>query len=234
MLPRIKVSYCVIALLSSSILAFGLYNVHAMAGVTEGGVLGLTLLLRHWFQVSPSVSGFLLNGACYLMGWRLLGKEFIAYSLVSTVGFSAAYRVCEQFDPLWPQLAQMPLAGRGAGRPLCGRRSGLLRLDRRRPRRRRRPGHEPVHLTGLSIQWIYLISDLIVLGLSLTYIPLGRIAYSLLTVILSGQIIGLIQRIPLPGQSTQPLPLTRLPTPERVFTAKQKEWASIAFFRRLE
>ena len=60
------------------------------------------------------------------------------------------------------------------------------------------------HLTGLSIQWIYLISDLIVLGLSLTYIPVSRIAYSLLTVILSGQIIGLIQKIPLPGQPPQP------------------------------
>lgn len=83
MLPRIKVSYCVIALLSSSILAFGLYNVHAMAGVTEGGVLGLTLLLRHWFQVSPSVSGFLLNGACYLMGLETAGQG--VYRLLSGV-----------------------------------------------------------------------------------------------------------------------------------------------------
>ena len=39
------------------------------------------------------------------------------------------------------------------------------------------------------------LSDLIVLGLSLTYIPVRRIGYSLLTVILSGQLIGLMQRI---------------------------------------
>ena len=50
------------------------------------------------------------------------------------------------------------------------------------------------HVTHLPIQWIYLISDLIVLGLSLTYIPLRRILYSLLTVILSGQLIGIVQR----------------------------------------
>ena len=31
-------------LLGSAILAFGLYNVHALSGVTEGGILGLTLL----------------------------------------------------------------------------------------------------------------------------------------------------------------------------------------------
>ena len=52
-------------------------------------------------------------------------------------------------------------------------------------------------LTGLDIQWVYLISDLSVLALSLSYIPLKRLVYSLLTVVLSGQIIGLIQKIPL-------------------------------------
>ena len=54
------------------------------------------------------------------------------------------------------------------------------------------------HLTGWKLQWIYLVSDLLVLGLSATYIPLPRLAYSLLTVILSGQIVGWIQHIPLP------------------------------------
>ncbi|MFR1592755.1 MAG: hypothetical protein ACLSVU_04475, partial [Christensenellales bacterium] len=38
----------------------------------------------------------------------------------------------------------------------------------------------------------------IVLALSATYLPLNRLACSLLTVILSGQLIGLIQRIPSP------------------------------------
>ena len=37
------------------------------------------------------------------------------------------------------------------------------------------------------------------LVLSLSYIPVRVIAYSLLTVILSGQIIGLMQRVRLPG-----------------------------------
>ena len=49
------------------------------------------------------------------------------------------------------------------------------------------------HLTHWKIQWIYLLSDLIVLGLSISYIPLRRLGYSLLTVILSGQLIGLVQ-----------------------------------------
>ena len=47
----------------------------------------------------------------------------------------------------------------------------------------------------VDIQWIYLVSDLVVLAASLSYIPLNKIMYSLLTVILSGQIIGVMQKI---------------------------------------
>ncbi|MBR2404535.1 MAG: YitT family protein, partial [Clostridia bacterium] len=45
-----------------------------------------------------------------------------------------------------------------------------------------------------SIETVYIITDLVVLALSLTYIPFSRLIYSLVTVILSGQIIGIIQR----------------------------------------
>ena len=49
------------------------------------------------------------------------------------------------------------------------------------------------HATGWKIQWVYLMSDLIVLVMSLSYIPVRRIGYSLFTVLMSGQLIGLIQ-----------------------------------------
>ena len=54
------------------------------------------------------------------------------------------------------------------------------------------------HVTHLKLEWLYLISDLIVLVLSLTYIPPLRLLYSLFTVVISGQLIGLIQKIPEP------------------------------------
>ena len=68
MLPRLKLKNCLSIILGSAILAFGLYNIHSISGVTEGGVLGLTLLLEHWFGISPSISGLVLNGACYALG----------------------------------------------------------------------------------------------------------------------------------------------------------------------
>ncbi|RHQ94704.1 hypothetical protein DWX76_01290 [Clostridium sp. AF21-20LB] len=189
----LKLKSCLIALFGSAFLAFGLYHVHSFSGVTEGGVLGMTLLLEHWFHISPSVSGFIMNLACYAMGWKLLGRQFIAYSILSSASFSLSYRICEQFPPLWPQLADMPLAASllgavfvGVGAGLCVRIGGA-------------PGGDDAlamslsHVTHIKIQWIYLLSDFAVLVLSLSYIPLNRMVYSILTVLLSGQIIGFVQ-----------------------------------------
>lgn len=190
--------YALVSFLSSAFLAFGLYNVHAVSGVTEGGVLGLTLLFDHHFGISPAVSGFILNVLCYAMGFRLLGRTFLVYSAVSTVGFSLSYRVYECFPPLWPQLAELPMVATIVGALFVGIGAGLcVRLGGA-------PGGDDAlamslsHLTRQPIERIYLLSDLIVLLLSLTYIPLSRIAWSLLTVILSGQLIGVLQRLPLP------------------------------------
>lgn len=191
---NITLKNCLISIFGSVLLAFGLYNVHSLSGVTEGGILGLTLFLHHWFDISPAVSGFILNMLCYAIGWKLLGKDFIAYSIISAVGFSAAYKVFEMFDPLWPELAEMPLLAAVVGALFVGFSVGIcVRIGGA-------PGGDDAlamslsHVTHMDIQWAYLIFDLIVLGMSLSYIPLGRIWYSLLSVILSGQLVGIVQR----------------------------------------
>lgn len=194
-MPKLKVSGCMIAFLASALQAFGMYNIHALSGVTEGGIFGLVLLLHHWTGLSPAVSSFVLNGGCYLLGWKTLGREFIGYSLVAACGYSTGYGICEQFPPLFPEIAQMPLVAAivgalfiGVGAGLCVRVGGATSGDDAL-------AMSLSHLTKIPIQWLYLISDLLVLGLSLSYIPLRRIGYSLLTVVLSGQIIGWIQKV---------------------------------------
>ena len=87
----------VLSLLGSAILAFGLYNIHAFSGVTEGGQLGLALLLDHWFHISPAITTVIVNVTCYWIGWRMLGASFIAHSAVATGGFSLIYWFCQQF-----------------------------------------------------------------------------------------------------------------------------------------
>ncbi|MDD6260221.1 MAG: YitT family protein [Clostridiales bacterium] len=192
---ELKPRYCLAALLGSAILAFGLYNIHSLSGVTEGGVLGLTLLLKNWLDISPSVSGLILNSVCYILGWRSLGRSFVAYSIISSGGFSLVYKICELFPPLFPRIADMPLVASLVGALFVGVGSGICVRVGGAPSGDDALAMSLSRLAKVKIQWIYLASDLIVLLLSLSYIPLKRIVYSLLTVIISGQIIGLIQTI---------------------------------------
>lgn len=193
---KLKPVNCLILFFASAFQAFGIYNIHSVADVTEGGIFGLTLLLEHWLSLSPAISSFVLNAACFLLGWRTLGRTFIGYSVIAAIGYSLGYGLCEQFPPLWPELAHMPLSAAllgalfiGIGAGLCVRAGGATCGDDAL-------AMSIHHLTGLGVEKFYLISDSLVLVLSLSYIPLRRIAWSLLTVILSGQIIGIIQKIP--------------------------------------
>lgn len=191
---RMRGSACALALTGSAIQAFGLANIHAFADVTEGGVLGMTLLLEHWLHWSPALSSLLLNGLCYWLGWRALGKDFLLYSLLAGGGFSVFYALFEPFAPLLPWLMATPLRAAIFGAIFVGVGAGLA------VRAGGAPGGDDAlamaiaRRTGWPIQWAYLLTDLVVLALSLSYIPARRMIYSLLTVVLSGQIIGLVER----------------------------------------
>lgn len=184
-----------IAVLGSIILAFGLYNIHSKANITEGGVIGLTLLLEKMFKISPAFSGLILNVLAYLVGINRFGKKFLFYSAVSAGGFSFFYYIFEQFPPLWNGIGEYMLLAAVSGAFFVGIGCGLCVRVGGAP-----SGDDAIAMTlssvtGLRIKWVYLLSDLIVLILSLTYIPLSQILYSLLTVILSGQIIDFIVNI---------------------------------------
>ena len=181
-------------LLGTAILSFGLYNIHSQCSITEGGILGATLLLQHWFGISPAVTEFVLDIICYGLGLRFLGKAFLKYSLVATCCYSLLYAFYEQFPPVLPDLSAHPLAaaivgaifvGVGVGLAIrvgiaiCGDDALALVLSK---------------VSGQPITRAYLFTDLTVLLLSLSYIPWNQIIYSLITVSLSSYIIGKIEK----------------------------------------
>ena len=187
-----------LSLLGSAILAFGLYHVHSFSGVTEGGQLGLVLLLQHWLQISPALSTAVINILCYWTGWKLLGTVFIVRSAVATAGFSLIYWIIQQFPPLWPHLGSYPLLAAivgavfvGVGCGLCVRSGGAACGD----------DGLAMSLSSrfrIKIEYVYFVFDFVILAASLSYIPLGRILYSLVTVMLSSKLVGLVQRFQFP------------------------------------
>ena len=176
----------------SAIVAFGLFNVHSISQVTEGGTLGLTLFFQHWLEISPAISGFILNVLCYALGAIVLGKGFILYSSVATVGFSFFYAIFEKIGYLFPKIVDYPLVAAIVGAMFVGIGVGLCVRGGGAPCGDDALAMSVSKLFHIGIRWVYLISDLAVLLMSLTYIPPIKLLFSLITVVLSGQIIGMV------------------------------------------
>lgn len=202
MLAFIKAPKVLLCITGGAILSFGLYNIHDLSGVTEGGILGMTLLLQHLFNISPAVSSLLMNILCYFIGWQLLGKAFLAYSLIAGGSFSLFYAIFEQFPPLWPQLEAYPLIAALAGALFVGVGAGLCIRSSAAP-----GGDEALvmvisKITSCDIRYAYFACDLIVLTLSLCYLDTERFLLSMLTVTLSGQLVGIVQKFKIPKELT--------------------------------
>ena len=184
-----------IIVLGACILSFGLYNIHERTGITEGGVLGMTLLLQHWFGLSPAITSPVMDIACYLLAWHFLGNAFAKYAVAASLAFAASHALWEQFPPLLPDLSAFPMAAAILGALFVGLGVGLVvRIGGACG------GDDALaltiaHVSRWPISRCYLLTDLAVLLLSLTYIPFARIVYSLVTVTISSVVIGRVQRL---------------------------------------
>ena len=110
MLSWISPKQLALLLLGTAILSFGMHNIHRRVGITEGGVLGMVLLLDHQLSLPPWLMTPVLDIICYLLGLRFLGWDFIKLSAVASLGMSAFFRLWEQFAPMLPDLSAYPLA----------------------------------------------------------------------------------------------------------------------------
>lgn len=181
-------------LLGTAICSFGIYNIHRQTGVTEGGVLGMIVLLNYWFDISPSILSVSLDILCYVLAFRRLGLKFLIISGASSLSLSIFFRIWESFPPMLPNFYDRPLIAAILGAMFIGVGVGVVIRNGGSC-----SGDDALALfisnvTGWRISRAYLITDFTVLALSLSYIPFKRIFYSLITVTLSSYIIDLIQR----------------------------------------
>ncbi|HIS48733.1 MAG TPA: YitT family protein [Candidatus Scybalocola faecigallinarum] len=180
-------------LIGAMITTFGIHNIHQQTGITEGGVIGLMLLLEHWLGFSPAFITPVLDIACYGLAFKYLGKRFIKISIISTLSVSLFYKIWELFPPMLPDLSSYPLLAALAGGVFVGVGVGII------VRQGGSSGGDDAlaltisRLTRCRLSRAYLFTDLIVLGLSLTYIPFAKIIFSVITVTLSSFLIDRIQ-----------------------------------------
>lgn len=181
-----------IIMLGTAILSFGLYNVHAQADVTEGGVLGMILLLHHWFHIPSGLASVVLDLTCYALAFKYLGKQFIITSLFSSISLSAFFSLWESFPPILPNLSTHPLIAAIIGGLFVGLGVGLVVLQGGSSGGDDALALSISKITKWPISKSYLITDLTVLLLSLSYIPVTKILCSLVTVTISSKLIEII------------------------------------------
>lgn len=180
-------------LLGAMICTFGIHNIHQRTHITEGGMIGLMLLVKRWLNISPAYITPVLDISCYLLACKFLGGRFIKISIVSTACVSGFYKIWELFPPMLPDLSAHPLTAAVLGGMFVGIGVGLIVRQGGSS-----GGDDALALTiSHTLRWrlsrAYLFTDLTVLILSLSYIPLRRIVFSLITVTISSCLIDLVK-----------------------------------------
>lgn len=183
----------ILIFLGAMIYSFGIHNIHQRTHITEGGILGMMILIEHWLGFSMAYITPVLDGLCYLTAYRFLGARFIRISAFSTLCVSCFFKVWEMLPPMLPDLYDQPLVAAILGGIMVGVGVGIIIRQGGSA-----GGDDALALTISRVfRWrlsrSYLFADVTVLTLSLTYIPLLRLVYSLITVTVSSYMLGLTE-----------------------------------------
>lgn len=177
----------------SAILAFAVLNVHDQSYVTEGGILGLMLFFKKMLGIDPSISSIVLDILCYILGYKILGREFIKKSLVATVLFAGFLNLFKFTGTVLPPLYDSPFIAAVVGGILIGLGCGLVVTEGGAT-----GGDDAIALAisdkfNLRLAMVYIICDVVVLLMSISYIPVTQLVFSLLTTTISSVIVGQIE-----------------------------------------
>lgn len=184
-------------MLGAAVYAFGLHYFIIPNQLMEGGVTGVALLLNYAFGLRVSVTTLALNIPLFILGWKLIGKRGMAYTIFGTVALSfflwlmelaIAYDLVVPFHAHGDLLLAVLYAGvtLGLGLGLVFRFGGttggvdiLARILNK--------------FSGWSMGQVILAFDAIILSASLFYIPKEKVLYTLVCVFIASKIIDFIQ-----------------------------------------
>lgn len=184
----------ILIIIGATILSFGSYNFNYQNNVTEGGVLGLLLLIQHVFNISPSITSVIIDFSLFAIGSKFFGKRFLLYSILSTITFSITYKIWESIGFLVPSFTHNMLIGStlagigvGIGVGLVVRGGGAS------------GGDDVIALLGnkffkLKVNHVYLVTDAIVLLMSLVYLDIKQVFFSIIAVTISGKVISILYK----------------------------------------
>ncbi|WP_141501480.1 YitT family protein [Paenibacillus luteus] len=184
-------------LLGTAIYAFGLHYFVIPNQLMEGGVTGIAVLLNYAANFPLSVSTLVLNIPLFFLGWRALGRGQMMYTLIGIVALSGFLALMEQlidhkwlipftssYDYMLAALYAGVTLGTGLGIVFrFGGTTGGVDIVARILSRSK----------GISMGQIILTFDALIIGISLFYISIEKVLYTLVTVFIASKLIDFIQ-----------------------------------------
>ncbi|AJY77144.1 YitT family protein [Paenibacillus beijingensis] len=184
-------------LFGCAVYAFGLQYFVLPNQLMEGGVTGIAILLNYALGLKLSIMTIVLNVPLFVLGLRVLGKYSMMMTIIGTVGLSLFLALFEKaiqlgwivpFRTSQDYILAALYAGvtLGAGLGIVfrfGGTTGGVDIAARVISKSK----------GWSMGQIILASDAIIIGLSLLYIPIEKVLYTLVSVFIASKLIDFIQ-----------------------------------------
>lgn len=85
---RLSIIDLIMISLGCAFYGLGLVSVNIANHLAEGGVTGITLIIRYWLHIDPALSTILINIPLIIIGYRYLGKKALVYTVYGTLALS--------------------------------------------------------------------------------------------------------------------------------------------------
>ncbi|MBP1933417.1 YitT family protein [Ammoniphilus resinae] len=184
---RIKNTIAII--FGSAIMGFGVNYFNIANHLAEGGVTGITILLKYILGWDPGLTNLIINIPLLFLGWKVLGRNALFYTILGTLSLSFFLSLFGHYRlPLEDSLLASLYAGvcLGVGLGIVFRFGGttggtdiIARILNK--------------YKGWSIGRTMFLSDVIVITISLFYLDLTGAMYTLVAVFIGSRVIDFVQ-----------------------------------------
>ena len=172
--------------------AFGLVFFNIANHLADGGISGITLIFRALFHIDPAYSTILINVPLIIIGWRFLSRQSLIYTIYGTGMLSLCLWVWQRVPLTIALHGDLLLSALGAG-IIGGFGSGLLY------RYGGTTGGTDIiarifeRFRGVPMGRTLLYLDVVVLLISLVYIDIQHMAYTLIYSYVFARIVNFTQ-----------------------------------------
>lgn len=181
-----------VILLGSFILAASIFYIQAQNNLAEGGFLGIALILKNLFHISPSITTLVLDIPIIIFSWKILGSKMVVNTLIGSISFSIFYTLLENHSVITIDLSDFMLLAAVLGGVLVGVGLGIILKFGGAT-----GGDDILSIllskyTGFTVGQVFLVLDLIVLALSLFYLSWMQVGYTVLSLVICSRVMDMV------------------------------------------